>query len=106
MRDGAGLINASRGGVVNEPALYKELAQPQQRIAAYLDVWVGEPNIDIQLAHLCDIATPHIAGYSVESKQRAMAELSAFRRGKKPNLSACIAMTYRRSLAEAFDAAA
>jgi len=72
MRDGAGLINASRGGVVNEPALYKELAQPQQRIAAYLDVWVGEPNIDIQLAHLCDIATPHIAGYSVESKQRAM----------------------------------
>lgn len=72
MRDGAGLINPSRGGVVNEPALYKELAQPQRRIAAYLDVWVGEPNIDTDLAHLCDIATPHIAGYSVESKQRAV----------------------------------
>ncbi len=72
MREGAGLINPSRGGVVNEPALCKVLVDSHSRIAAYLDVWIGEPNIDTELAHLCDIATPHIAGYSVESKQRAV----------------------------------
>ncbi|MEX0593370.1 MAG: 4-phosphoerythronate dehydrogenase [Balneolaceae bacterium] len=64
------LINASRGGVVDEEALGNALKSgPLKR--AVLDVWEGEPMITERQVEQACIATPHIAGYSVESKENA-----------------------------------
>jgi erythronate-4-phosphate dehydrogenase len=64
------LINTSRGEVVDNLALRKALKDKMLRGAA-LDVWEGEPEADRQLLNLTDIATPHIAGYSVDGKANA-----------------------------------
>jgi erythronate-4-phosphate dehydrogenase len=66
MKDGAWLINSSRGGLVQEDDLKVELQN--KRIKAVLDVWENEPDIDDKLMELCTIATAHIAGYSVDGK--------------------------------------
>lgn len=66
---GAVLINAGRGGVVNEVDL-KRLVSERPDIRLVFDVWQDEPNIDIELVGLCQIATPHIAGYAAQSKLR------------------------------------
>jgi erythronate-4-phosphate dehydrogenase len=39
------------------------------RIHAALDVWPGEPELDPRLLRHTVIATPHVAGYSVQGKQ-------------------------------------
>lgn len=65
MKKGACLINASRGGVIDEKALGKF----RNRLAALvLDVWEGEPNISATILEMVDLATPHIAGHSLEGK--------------------------------------
>ncbi len=63
------LIQASRGGVVDEAAL-KQWIRPGER-DAIVDVWDNEPSPDTELVQLATLATPHIAGYSVEAKFRA-----------------------------------
>mgnify|MGYP000004509949 FL=1 len=35
-----------------------------------MDVWENEPDIQLELVPYTDIATPHIAGYSLEGKYR------------------------------------
>ncbi len=60
------LINTSRGGVVNESNLLKVLNH--KRIKLVTDVWINEPDVNIDLLAKSDIATPHIAGYSFEGK--------------------------------------
>jgi len=60
------LINTSRGEVVDNLALQKILKK--NKITAVFDVWENEPNINFDLANLCKIATPHIAGYSFDGK--------------------------------------
>lgn len=66
------IINTSRGPVVNNDVL--KLALKEKRIAgAILDVWEHEPDIDIELMNLLDIATPHIAGYSYDGKANGTA---------------------------------
>lgn len=69
MKPGALLINAARGGVVDNAAL-KELLR-KGSIHAVIDTWENEPNLDRELLPLVDAGTPHIAGYSLEGKQRA-----------------------------------
>ncbi len=69
LSQGAWLINASRGAVVNNQALKRFLAQ-RSDVRAVLDVWEGEPQVDVELAQRCDIATAHIAGYSLDGKIR------------------------------------
>jgi erythronate-4-phosphate dehydrogenase len=64
------LINTSRGEVVDNTALRRALESKTIR-GAVLDVWEGEPEADRQLLNLTDIATPHIAGYSVDGKANA-----------------------------------
>jgi erythronate-4-phosphate dehydrogenase len=64
------LINTSRGPVVDEVALKAFLNQHTQA-QAVLDVWTNEPNIDAELIRSVDIATPHIAGHSMDAKLRA-----------------------------------
>ncbi|MBP5488784.1 MAG: 4-phosphoerythronate dehydrogenase [Bacteroidales bacterium] len=61
------LINSSRGEVVDGTAL-KEALKTGRLMAAALDVWENEPEIDPELAALVEIATPHIAGYSLDGK--------------------------------------
>lgn len=74
LRPGAWLINASRGPVVDNQAL-RQLLRERDDIQAVLDVWEGEPQVDLALADLCVIATPHIAGYSLDGKQRGTAQI-------------------------------
>lgn len=61
------LINSSRGGVVDNEAL-KKILKNRNNMITVLDVWENEPNIDLDLLDLVDIATPHIAGYSADGK--------------------------------------
>lgn len=70
MKRDAILINSSRGEVVDNIALRDALKERLLRGAA-LDVWEGEPDTDPGLVALTDIATPHIAGYSVDGKANA-----------------------------------
>lgn len=65
MKPGAIFINASRGGIVDEDALLQ--ARPRLGGLA-IDVWKGEPDINLALLEAADIATPHIAGYSIVGK--------------------------------------
>lgn len=69
MRDGSTLINAARGPVVDTRALISIC--PKRNISLAIDCWEGEPDINLELLHIADIATPHIAGYSLQGKQRA-----------------------------------
>ena len=70
LRKNAILINACRGGVVDEVAL-KRLLLKREDIMTVFDVWANEPAIDSSLAQSVDIATPHIAGYSAQAKSNA-----------------------------------
>jgi erythronate-4-phosphate dehydrogenase len=64
------IINASRGGVVDEAALLE--AHQAGRIENFiLDVWENEPVFDDKTARRAYIKTPHIAGYSLQAKRRA-----------------------------------
>ena len=71
MKPGAIFINASRGEVVDEAALIH--ARPKLG-ALVLDTWCNEPTPNEHLIELCDIATPHIAGYSYQGKQNGTAQ--------------------------------
>jgi erythronate-4-phosphate dehydrogenase len=64
------LINAARGGVVDNAALVHAIDAAQVSHAV-IDTWEGEPNIMPELLQRTAIATPHIAGYSYEGKVRA-----------------------------------
>lgn len=66
------IINAARGEVVDTPSLVAALESGLVS-AACIDCWEGEPDIDRNLLGLAAVATPHIAGYSLEGKQRASA---------------------------------
>ncbi|WP_028114661.1 4-phosphoerythronate dehydrogenase [Ferrimonas kyonanensis] len=63
------LVNACRGEVVDNQALLAvKLRRPDLKLI--LDVWEGEPSPMTALVEVTDLATPHIAGYSVEAKLR------------------------------------
>lgn len=66
MKDGSILINASRGPVVDNTALSSLI--DKKKLNVVLDVWEHEPQVDINLLNQTLIATPHIAGYSLEGK--------------------------------------
>ncbi|MDF3240265.1 4-phosphoerythronate dehydrogenase PdxB [Pseudomonas veronii] len=74
LKPGAWLINASRGPVVDNAAL-RDVLLSREDLQAVLDVWEGEPEVDVDLADLCVLATPHIAGYSLDGKQRGTAQI-------------------------------
>ncbi|MDP1574169.1 MAG: 4-phosphoerythronate dehydrogenase [Coxiellaceae bacterium] len=66
MKKNAVLINTARGSVINQNALLNH-----QDLILCLDVFENEPTISLELLHRLTIATPHIAGYTLEAKQRA-----------------------------------
>ncbi|XQW83928.1 4-phosphoerythronate dehydrogenase [Thalassotalea piscium] len=63
------LINACRGEVIDNAALLA-LKQAGKKFKLILDVWENEPTILSDLIPFCEIATAHIAGYSIEGKAR------------------------------------
>lgn len=93
MKPNALLINAARGGIVDETALLDALQQ--RRIAgAGIDVLCeeppvkGNPLLEANLPNL--IVTPHIAWASIESRQRVIDEtarnVAAFMSGQSRNV--------------------
>ncbi|MDX1633003.1 MAG: 4-phosphoerythronate dehydrogenase PdxB [Marinobacter sp.] len=61
------LINSSRGEVIDEEALLARL-DAADAPTVVLDVWDREPAINQALVDRVWLATPHIAGYSLEGK--------------------------------------
>jgi len=74
LKHGAWLINAARGPIVDNSAL-REVLLEREDLQAVLDVWEQEPLVDVALAELCVIGTPHIAGYSLDGRQRGTAQI-------------------------------
>jgi erythronate-4-phosphate dehydrogenase len=61
------LINSCRGEVIETNAV--KAALKEGRISGFVcDCWENEPNIDLELLAMTEIATPHIAGYSKDGK--------------------------------------
>jgi erythronate-4-phosphate dehydrogenase len=61
------LINSCRGEVVETLAVKAALKSNQ--ISGFVcDCWENEPDIDLELLAMTEIATPHIAGYSKDGK--------------------------------------
>lgn len=67
--DGRIIVNAARGPVVDFAALKPEVLSG--RLRAVIDTWEGEPDVDEELLNAVEYGTFHIAGYSLEGKQRA-----------------------------------
>lgn len=74
LKPGAWLINAARGPIVDNTAL-RDVLLEREDLQAVLDVWEHEPRVDVELAELCVIGTPHIAGYSLDGRQRGTAQI-------------------------------
>lgn len=78
MKNGVIIVNASRGGVIDEAALYDALVS-RKVYAAALDVFEVEPPTDelrkklLQLPYV--VATPHIGASTVEAQARVAKEL-------------------------------
>ena len=72
-RPGTLIINAARGGVVDEEALL------HSGLPCAIDTWEGEPDINRALLRQAWLASYHIAGYSLEGKINASQQvLDAF----------------------------
>jgi len=69
LTDGCVLINAARGEVIDNRTLL-ELLDERGDLRVFLDTWENEPLVSRQLLQRVDLATPHIAGYSVEGRLR------------------------------------
>ena len=72
---GALLINASRGGVLNERDAIDTLAL-RKDIRLVLDVFEGEPCADPALMRVTHLITPHVAGYSRRAKHLAARQVA------------------------------
>jgi erythronate-4-phosphate dehydrogenase len=69
MKPGGILLNPARGELVVEKALVAAL-KSRHLAAAALDVWQGEPQIDLAVLDAVTLGTPHVAGYSHEGRGR------------------------------------
>lgn len=72
LKPGVTIINASRGGIVNE----SDLLNAEHPIHYCTDVFIGEPNINPDIVDFAVLCTPHIAGHSIEAKRDAIIQLS------------------------------
>lgn len=66
------IINSARGEVIKTSALINTIRNGNVSNVV-IDVWENEPNINLELLSLIDLATPHIAGYSAEGKANGTA---------------------------------
>jgi len=63
------LLNAARGEICEEDSLLEKLATSDLKIV--WDVWNHEPDISKALLSKATLASPHIAGYSLDAKLNA-----------------------------------
>jgi D-3-phosphoglycerate dehydrogenase len=76
MKDGAGIVNAARGGVLDEVALVEALDTGKIAFAG-LDVFESEPSPEIKiLMHPKISLSPHVGGSTVEAQDRIGLELA------------------------------
>lgn len=76
MKDGAGIVNAARGGVIDEVALIDALESKKLSFAA-LDVFESEPKPEIKiLMHPYISLSPHIGAATEEAQDRIGIELA------------------------------
>jgi len=76
MKQGVGIINAARGGIIDEEALEKYLNTGKVSFAA-LDTFENEPNPDIKILMNAKISlTPHIGAATTEAQDRVGLELA------------------------------
>ena len=76
MKTGVGLINAARGGVVDEKALLKNISENKVSFAA-LDTFENEPNPSVKILTNQNISlTPHIGAATKEAQKRIGIELA------------------------------
>lgn len=73
LKPGCVIINAARGGIINEEALL----HTQQPLTYCTDVFLNEPSVDKRIIDKATLCTPHIAGHSLEAKYVAVAMISA-----------------------------
>ena len=77
MKDGVRIINAARGGVINESDLLKALDSGKVSFVA-LDVYENEPNpMKELLSHPKVLTTPHIGAATSEAQDRIGMELAS-----------------------------
>ena len=76
------IINAARGGIVDEMSLLESGCE------CAIDCWDGEPETNAKLRNRALIATPHIAGYSADGKYNASQQVIAAV-AKELNLEPC-----------------
>lgn len=77
MKDGVGIVNAARGGVIDEVALVTAIENGKVSNAA-LDVFEKEPKPEIQLLMNPQISlTPHIGAATGEAQNRIGTELAS-----------------------------
>ena len=65
------ILNAARGPIADNTALLRWHGD------VALDCWENEPHISTELLEKAVVATPHIAGYSLQGKQRGTAMMLA-----------------------------
>ncbi|MBR5328056.1 MAG: 4-phosphoerythronate dehydrogenase [Paludibacteraceae bacterium] len=83
-KPGTLIINAARGGVIDEQALLSQLSTLVQRSRSFermrdknsqlstaIDCWEGEPKLNQELLKKVNLASFHIAGYSIQGKMNA-----------------------------------
>ncbi len=76
MKKGAGIVNTSRGGVIDETALMFALDKEKLSYAG-LDVFDNEPNPSIHICmHNAISLTPHIGAATIEAQDRIGTELA------------------------------
>ncbi|MBP6072844.1 MAG: D-2-hydroxyacid dehydrogenase [Flavobacterium sp.] len=76
MKNGVGIVNASRGGVIDEVALIEAL-DAKKVLFAGLDVFENEPTPEIKiLMHPSISLTPHIGAATLEAQDRIGTELA------------------------------
>jgi D-3-phosphoglycerate dehydrogenase / 2-oxoglutarate reductase len=76
MKTGAGIVNTSRGGVIDETALMFALDKHKLAYAG-LDVFDNEPNPSVHICmHNAISLTPHIGAATLEAQERIGTELA------------------------------
>jgi D-3-phosphoglycerate dehydrogenase len=76
MKKGVGIINVTRGGIIDEVALVNSIEDKHVKFAG-LDVFENEPKPEIQLLMNPELSlTPHIAASTIEAHDRIGTELA------------------------------